>query len=431
MLVYVLKQNGQPFMPTERFGKVRRLLKEGKAKVVRREPFTIRLLYEPETDVVQECYCGVDTGSKHIGVAVVGNDRVLYQSQTELRNDIKRKMDSRRMYRRSRRNRKTRYRKSRFLGGRNSIREDRLPPSVKHKVQAHVDEIEFCKKILPILDENIILEVSQFDTALMKNPSLINEKIRHWGYQKGFNYGYSSRREAVLHRDNYTCQCCGKKNCRLEVHHIKFRSNGGTDDEENLITLCKECHDGVHAGTVVLNKKPKKSKNLKHAAHMSIIRSQLLKKYPEAIETFGFVTSENRHRLNIPKDHYIDACVIASGGLEFRELDVIYRKRRVSVQDRVLTKGVRGEQKLPTGKIFGFKKFDKVEYLGETCFIKARRSSGAFVLMDIDNNPIDFRDRGGRQNPSYMSIKRITTRKSVLCISKRIEREVRLIPILS
>ena len=79
MLVYVLKQNGQPFMPTERFGKVRRLLKEGKAKVVRREPFTIKLLYELETDVVQECYCGVDTGSKFIGVAVVGNDRVLYQ----------------------------------------------------------------------------------------------------------------------------------------------------------------------------------------------------------------------------------------------------------------------------------------------------------------------------------------------------------------
>ena len=429
MLVYVLKQNGQPFMPTERFGKVRRLLKEGKAKVVRREPFTIRLLYEPETDVVQECYCGVDTGSRHVGVAVVGNDRVLYQSQTELRNDIKKKMDKRRGFRRGRRIRKTRYSKPRFLNRRNSIREDRLPPSVRHKVQAHIDEIEFCKKILPVSD--LILEVSQFDTALMKNPSLMNEKIRKWGYQKGFNYGYSSRREAILHRDNYTCQCCGKKNCRLEVHHIKFRSNGGTDDEENLITLCEDCHKSIHAGTIVLNKKPKKSKNLKYATHMSIIRSYLLKEYPNAIETFGFVTSENRHRLNIPKDHYIDACVIASGGLEFRELDVIYRKRRVSVQDRVLTKSVRGEQKLPTGKIFGFKKFDKVEYLGETCFIKARRSSGAFVLMDIDNNSIDFRDRGGKQNPSYMSIKRITMRESVLCISKRIEREVRLIPILS
>ena len=420
MLVYVLKQNGQPFMPTERFGKVRRLLKEGKANVVRREPFTIKLLYEPETDVVQECYCGVDTGSQHIGVAVVGNDKVIYQSQTELRSDIKEKMDARHASRRSRRNRKIRYRKSRFLNRRNSIRKDRLPPSVKHKVQAHIDEIEFCKKILPIT--NLILEVSQFDTALMKNPSLINERIKHWGYQKGFNYGYSSRRSAILHRDNYTCQCCGKKNCRLEVHHIKFRSNGGTDDEENLVTLCEDCHKGVHAGTVVLNKKPKKSKGLKHATHMSIIRSRLLKKYPNAIETFGFVTAENRNRLKLEKDHYIDACVIASGGLEFKELDVIYRKRRVSVQDRILTKGIRGERKLPTGKIYGFGKFDKVKYLGETCFIKGRRSSGFFVLMDIGNNSIDFRDRGGKQNPSYKSIKRLNSRRSILCI-KEILRE--------
>ena len=75
--------------------------------------------------------------------------------------------------------------------------------------------------------------------------------------------------------------------------------------------------------------------NLKHATHMSIIRSWLLKKYPDAIETFGFVTSENRNHLQLPKDHYIDACVIASGGLEFKELDVVYRKNRVSVQDRV------------------------------------------------------------------------------------------------
>ena len=418
-------------MPTERFGKVRRLLKEKKAKVVRREPFTIRLLYEPETDVVQECYCGVDTGSKHIGVAVVGNDKVLYQSQTELRDDIKRKMDRRRAFRRNRRNRKTRYRKPRFLNRKNSTREDRLPPSVKHKVQAHIDEIEFCKKILPILDENIILEVSQFDTALMKNPSLINEKIRHWGYQKGFNYDYSSRRSAILHRDNYTCQCCGKKNCRLEVHHIKFKSNGGTDDEENLITLCEDCHKGVHAGTVVLNRKPKKSKNLKYATHMSIIRSLLLMEYPDAIETFGFVTAENRNHLNLPKDHYIDACVIAGGGLEFKELDVIYRKRRVSVQDRILTKGVRGEQKLPTGKIFGFKKFDKVEYLGETCFIKGRRSRGSFVLMEIGNNALDFMTIGGCANPSYKSIKRLNARRSVLCIRERLEREVRLISVLS
>lgn len=422
MLVYVLKQNGQPFMPTERFGKVRRLLKEKKAKVVRREPFTIRLLYEPETDVVQECYCGVDTGSKHIGVAVAGNDRVLYQSQTELRSDIKKKMDARRSSRRSRRNRKTRYRKKRFLNRRNSIREDRLQPSVKHKVQAHIDDIEFCKKILPVSD--IILEVSQFDTALMKNPSLMNEKVKHWGYQQGFNYGYSSRREAVLHRDNYTCQCCGKKNCRLEVHHIKFKRNGGADDEENLITLCEDCHKGVHAGTIVLNKKPKKSKNLKYATHMSIIRSQLLKKYPDAIETFGFVTSENRNHLKLGKDHYIDACVIASGGLEFESLDVVFYKCRVSKGDYKLSRGIRGEQKLPTGKIHGFRKFDKVKYFGKEYFIKGRMSCGLSILMSIDGNKVDFSNMPkGLKTPKLSNCKRVLARKSCLYIRKNIERK--------
>ena len=418
MLVYVLKQNGQPFMPTSRFGKVRRLLKEGKAKVVRRETFTIRLLYEPETDVVQECYCGVDTGSRHIGVAVVGNDRVLYQSQTEIRSDIKKKIDSRRQARRSRRSRKTRYRKKRFLNRKNSIKKDRLPPSVKHKIQAHIDEIEFCKKILPVSD--LILEVSQFDTTLMKSPSLISEKIKHWGYQHGFNYSYSSRRIAILHRDNYTCQCCGKKNCRLEVHHIKFRRDGGTDDEENLITLCKECHDGVHAGTTELNKKPKKSKGLKHATHMSIIRSWLLKEYPDAIETFGFVTSENRNHLNLEKDHYIDACVIASGGLEFRPSNVVYYKRRISKGNYQLTKKSFGKEFVCKGKILGFKSFDKVEYFGVECFINNRRNCGIATLVDIFKSVLNFSHLPkGFKSPRMKLLKRISSRKTCI-VSKNI-----------
>ena len=253
-LTYVIAADGQPLMPTERSGKVYRLLKSKQAKVVRRCPFTIKLLYEPETLIVQEVVLGHDTGSKHIGTACVGNDRVLYQSNTELRTDIKSNMDSRRQARRLRRNRKTRYRKARFLNRRNSIRKDRLPPSVKHKVQAHLDEIEFCKKILPV--SKIVLEVSQFDTHLMKNSSLISEKVKHWGYQKGFNYEFSSRRAAVLHRDSYTCQICGKTHTRLEVHHIIFRRQGGTDDENNLITLCGDCHNGIHNGKIVLTKKP-------------------------------------------------------------------------------------------------------------------------------------------------------------------------------
>ena len=410
-LIYVLSKDGKPLMPIKKPAKVRRWLRDGKAKVVRRCPFTIKLLFETKSECIQDVTLGVDTGSKHVGVACIGNDKVLYQSQVELRDDIKTKMDGRRKFRRNRRNRKTRYRKQRFLNRANSKCEDRLPPSVKHKVQSHIDEIEFCKKILPV--NKLVLEISQFDTHLLKNPSLINEKIKHWGYQKGFNYGFSSRKEAVLNRDSYKCQHCGKKNCRLEVHHIVYRSKGGTDDENNLITLCKECHDSVHKDNLVLTKKPKKS-TLKYATQMSIIRNRLLKLYDNVIETFGFVTKENRNHLSLLKTHYIDACVIASGGKEFKLNDTIFYKKRVSKQNRCMRMGVRGEKSIPLGKVHGFKKFDKVKYLGEECFVKARRTSGNFELMDIFGKKIDFRDRGGSQNPSYKLLKRIKSRTSCL-----------------
>lgn len=418
MFVYVISKDGQPLMPTQRFGKVRRLLRDKKAKVVRRCPFTIKLLYEPETSVIQEVVLGQDTGSKHVGTACVANDKVLYQSEVMLRNDIKKKMDRRRDFRRNRRQRKTRYRKPRFLNRANSTKLDRLPPSVKSKVQAHVDEIEFCKKILPI--SKIALEVSQFDTHLMKNPTLIDEKVKRWGYQKGFNYRYSSRREAVIHRDNYTCQCCGKRHVRLEVHHIIFRSQGGTDDENNLITLCKDCHDAIHNGTLILNKKPEKL-NLKYATQMSIIRSQLLKIYPDATETFGFVTKTNRENLNLSKEHFLDACVIASGGREFKLNDIVYQKRRVAKGDYKLTRGSRGQQKIPVGKIQGFRKFDKVKHLKQEYFIKSRMSTGYAKLMDIFNIIIDFSYMPkSKKTPKLSNLVRISARSSCLCISQRI-----------
>lgn len=417
-LTYIIAKDGQPLMPTKRSGKVYRLLKNKQAKVVKCCPFTIKLLYEPETLIIQEIVLGQDTGSKHIGTACVGNNKVLYQSQIKLRDDIKSKMDSRRQARRFRRNRKTRYRKPRFLNRKNSTKLYRLPPSVKHKVQAHINEIEFCKKILPI--SKIVLEISQFDTSLIKNPNLISERVKHWGYQKGFNYGWSSRREAILNRDNYTCQVCGKTHTRLEVHHIIFRSQGGTDEENNLITLCKECHSDIHDGKIVLNKKPKKL-NLKYATHMSIIRSQLLKVYPEAIETFGFVTKTNRENLSLLKDHYIDACVIASGGRIFELNDTIYQKRRVAKGDYQLTKGIRGEQKIPVGKIQGLRKFDKVKYLGKEYFIKGRMSSGFVILMDIFNNKIDFSFMPkGWKTPKLSNLEKISSRRSCICISQKI-----------
>ena len=93
-----------------------------------------------------------------------------------------------------------------------------------------------------------------------------------------------------------------------------------------------------------------------------------------------------------------------------------FKKKHIPRQERILCKGVRGEKRIPTGKILGFKRYDKVEYMGITCFIKGRRNSGAFVLSDVNNNTIDFRPLGGKANPSYKLITRLSVRGGALCI---------------
>jgi 5-methylcytosine-specific restriction endonuclease McrA len=56
---------------------------------------------------------------------------------------------------------------------------------------------------------------------------------------------YEELRGQVLRRDSWRCQFCGTM-CNLEVHHKEFRSHSGDDSEQNLITLCAQCHAGVH-----------------------------------------------------------------------------------------------------------------------------------------------------------------------------------------
>lgn len=161
--------------------------------------------------------------------------------------------------------------------------------------------------------------------------------------------------------------------------------------------MCEDCHKAVHSGEIELKLKGKRRSNLRYATQMSIIRIMLLEKYPDAVETYGFVTKANRENLGIGKEHYLDACVIASGGLKFKGLDVLYRKKCVRVQSRILVRGNRGEQRLPTGKVHGFKRYDKVQYIGVVCFVKARRVGGSFTLMDINSKVLDFRDVGERK----------------------------------
>lgn len=410
-MVYVISQTGKPLMPCENVI-ARLLLKQGKAKVKRRCPFTIKLTYET-TEYTQKCTLGVDTGSSHVGTAVVdSNNNVLYMSDMEIRNDIKDRMDRRREYRKNRRNQKTRYRKVRWQNRKNSIKTDRFSPTMTSKINSHIKEIEFVKSILPITQ--LVFEIGTFDCHLMKNPMLHNENYRHWGYQKGANYGFENTKAKVLNRDDYTCQCCKgkKKDPKLEVHHIIYRSDGGSDEEKNLITLCHTCHYGIHHGNVTLKLSGKIKGNLKYATQMNGIRIQLLKLYPEAKETFGYVTKTNRQTIGLKKGHYNDAVVIASGGNEVNfKAEVVYRKKCVPKGDYQKTKGVRSEQSITTGKICGFRKYDKVRYYGREYFIKGRMSTGYAILMDIDGNKIDFSYMPkGYKTPKLSNCKRMTAR---------------------
>ena len=419
-MVYVIDMNDNPLMPCENVV-ARLLLKSKKAKALKKCPFTIKLLNET-TSYTQSITLGVDTGSSHIGTSTVTNDgKVLYMSDVIVRNDIKDKMDARRRYRRSRRNRKNRYKKARWLNRKNSIKSGRFSPTMISKINSHIKEIEYVKSILPI--NNLVLETGTFDMHLMKNPMLHNEKYRYWGYQKGLNYGFANTKAKVLNRDNYTCQCCKgkKKSNRLEIHHVIFRSNGGSDEEDNLITLCDTCHTNLHHGNLKLNLKGIKKGSLKHATQMNSIRIQLLNIY-ECEETFGYITKENRQNLGLQKEHYMDAVVIASGGekVNFKQ-DVLYIKQCVSCGDYQQSKGIRSEQRIPTNKICGFRKFDKVNYFGKEYFIKGRMSSGYVILMDIEGNKIDFSGMPkGFKTPKLSNCKRIQARNSWMIVQKNI-----------
>jgi len=406
MLVYVINKYGKPLMPCSP-RKARILLKLGKAKVIKRTPFTIKLLYG-SSGYKQSLTHGVDTGSDKIGSAVVNDkEEVVYMSEITIRNDITKTMKERASARRNRRNRKTRYRKARWANRKNSIKKDRFSPTMISKFNSHFKEINFVKSILPIT--KLIIETGNFDPHLMKNPALHNEKIRKWAYQRGTNYGFANTKAFVLDRDSYKCQHCkGKsKDKKLEIHHIIFRSDNGSDEPGNLITLCKTCHDMVHDGKIVINGGKAKGQ-LKHATQMNSIRIQLLKRLPYAEETFGYITKEHRQLFELPKEHYIDAVVIACQGnpVTFKTDNVIY-KRCVSKGDYQQTKGIRSEKKIPTGKLFGFRKFDKVRYLGKEYFIQGRRSTGYFALMGIDNKGIDL-----KPIPKVGKMIRIASRKS-------------------
>lgn len=52
-----------------------------------------------------------------------------------------------------------------------------------------------------------------------------------------------AKRNEILERDNYCCQCCGEEGKPLQVHHLRYRGEPWEVPNEWLETLCEECHE--------------------------------------------------------------------------------------------------------------------------------------------------------------------------------------------
>lgn len=83
MTVFVISKDGKPLMPTSRFGKVRHMIKDGRAVVYCRNPFTIQLTYDT-TDYTQPIEICQDTGYQHIGVSVKSESAEYVSAQYDL-----------------------------------------------------------------------------------------------------------------------------------------------------------------------------------------------------------------------------------------------------------------------------------------------------------------------------------------------------------
>lgn len=383
MKVFVLNMRGKPLMPCSP-AKARHMLKAGKAVVVRRTPFTIKLTIATG-ETKQDVTLGVDAGARHVGISATTEKEEVFASEVALRQDITRLLADRLAFRRARRNRKTRYRSPRFNNRVRSKHKGWLAPSIENRIQAHISRIDAVCKLLPVT--KIVIETASFDIQKIKNPDVEGK-----GYQQGDQLGFWNVREYVLFRDGHVCQHCHgrSKDKILNVHHLESRKTGG-DAPNNLITLCETCHKACHAGKIKL--KVKRGQSFRAEAFMGIMRWTLLDRVRKAhpglpVEnTYGYLTKHKRIALGLPKTHCADAFCIA-GNLKAQRTGVYLYQKQTRKHNRqihkcsILKGGIRKLNQSPY-LVKGFRLFDKVKCLGQVGFIFGKRSSGYFDVRTL------------------------------------------------
>ena len=346
--VYVISKVGKPLMPTCRYGKVRWLLRKGKAKIVSYLPFTIQLEYET-SEYRQGLILSIDTGSKTIGAIVRKADgQVVFAGELKTRSrEVTEKLSERRMHRRARRRhrrirRLRRYCASRKRAGDHSdevMREYKiagteevlrcremkpklvrfnnrkrgegwLTPTARHLLESHKNYGRKIGKILPI--SKVRVEYGKFDIHKLGNP-----KVKGRQYQEGRKKGYANAREYVLQRDKYSCQYCKKGERELHAHHVIWQRDNGADVPENLVILCRKCHERVHKNKEINAQVVKLfNKMTKRFAHTTLLNSimprfyqWLTEQFPIVQKVYGYEVKEMRRKWQLAKAHWLDAYV--------------------------------------------------------------------------------------------------------------------------
>lgn len=311
--VCVLSNSGERLMPTFCLGKVRHLLKDGKAKIVKYHPFTIQLLYSSKTNIQPIEICE-DVGYNYIGISVKGESHEYVSAQYDTLQDEKEHHDDCRKMRRTRRN-KLRYRKPRFDNRKRN--KGWLAPSLEHKKQLNISLIERYVSVIPITHATV--EVGSFDTMLLQAIQKGEAKPEGADYQEGPRYNSATLREAVFYRDNYTCHVCGHKitnGAVLHMYHMFYWKGRHGYQLDELVTVCEKCHTPANHqknGKLYGFGENVKFADLSGAAFMNTVRWQIVNELcaafgkPFVTITYGAMTKEKRTALRLEKSHNNDA----------------------------------------------------------------------------------------------------------------------------
>lgn len=344
--VFVLDTKKRPLLPCHP-AKARILLKQGRAAIYKRYPFTIILKQEIANPEVQPLRLKIDPGSKVTGLAVVNDatGEVIFAGELHHRGEqIKAKLTTRRTLRRARRNRKTRHRAPRFLNRKK--KDGWLPPSLQSRIANVLTWVNRIRRYCPI--QSITVELVKFDLQRIENPG-----IQGIEYQQGTLYGYKIR-EYLLEKYDHQCAYCRGKSgdSVLEVEHVvpKKPRHGpaGTNRVNNLVIACETCNKSkgnlrpeewlnyLQASTNSLDQERAKNllqvlqqleQPLKDATVVNTIRWILFKRLKELelpLEAgSGGRTKYNRVQMGLPKAHWIDAACTGASTPEHINIDKV------------------------------------------------------------------------------------------------------------